>query len=139
MALVKDTPDIEKVQKHLFPCDRRPHIESCPLAENRFLFHYRITLLWNAKYLFTGEHFAWVSGMNRFGSFRNACWYSWGKQIDSVKKMESFKKWNGYFPAMVNRGRLTRVISRKSSDNQHSGYSLFNKYQVLRHLDFVSL
>jgi len=47
-------------------------------------------LLWKEKYLFTGDHFSWFPKQNRFGSFRNACWYSWDIQIQSVEKM-----WNG--------------------------------------------
>ena len=57
-----------------------------------------LVLLWNSKYLFTGDHFAWISSLNKFASFRNACWYSWEKQIESVKKMENFQDVEWVFP-----------------------------------------
>jgi len=74
-----------------------------------------IVLLWQEKYLFTGDHYAWLSSLNQFGSFPDACWYSWKKQIESVNLMSLFKdvewvlpghgKWGkvskGEFPAIV--------------------------------------
>lgn len=49
-------------------------------------------LLWDEKYLFTGDHFAWLNRLNRFGSFRDACWHSWEEQIRSVEKLKSLTK-----------------------------------------------
>jgi len=46
-----------------------------------------MVMAWQGKYLFTGDHFAWLGSKNRFGSFRNACWFSWEEQIKSVGKM----------------------------------------------------
>lgn len=65
-----------------------------------------LVLLWNGKYLFTGDHFAWVASLGRFGSFRDACWYSWEKQIESVQKMQTFKDVEWVFPGHGKWGRV---------------------------------
>lgn len=65
-----------------------------------------LVLLWDSKYLFTGDHFAWIPDLNRFGSFRDVCWYSWDEQIDSVSKMESFQAVEWVFPGHGKWGRV---------------------------------
>lgn len=67
-----------------------------------------LVLLWDAKYLCTGDHFAWISNLNRFGSFRNACWYSWERQIESVQKMEVFQDVEWTFPGHGKWGRIDK-------------------------------
>ncbi|MCH8903575.1 MAG: MBL fold metallo-hydrolase [Bacteroidetes bacterium] len=66
-----------------------------------------LVMLWNKKYLFTGDHFAWKSDINMFGSFRNACWYSWQKQIESVQLMEAFEEVEWVFPGHGKWGRVS--------------------------------
>lgn len=44
-------------------------------------------LLYKNKYLFTGDHLAWSPRRNSLIAFRGACWYSWTKQIRSMKKL----------------------------------------------------
>ena len=46
-------------------------------------------LLYNEKFLFTGDHFAWLGSLGHFGSFRKHCWHSWEEQIDSVDKLKA--------------------------------------------------
>ena len=65
-----------------------------------------LVLLWNGKYLFTGDHFAWISSLNQFGSFRRACWYSWERQIESVQKVEVFQDVEWIFPGHGKWGRI---------------------------------
>lgn len=76
-----------------------------------------LVLLWDNKYLFTGDHFAWLSGLNQFGSFRNACWYSWEKQIESVQNMQSFQDVEWVFPGhgkwrMVDKKQFPEIIKQ---------------------------
>jgi hypothetical protein len=66
-------------------------------------------------YLFTGDHYAWLSSENRFGSFREACWYSWEKQIESVQKMSAFQHVEWVFPGhgkwgKVEKGQFPNII-----------------------------
>ncbi len=63
-------------------------------------------LLWKNKYLFTGDHFAWLRQLNHFGSFRDACWYSWETQIKSVDKLKNLEEVQWIFPGHGRRGRI---------------------------------
>ncbi len=65
-------------------------------------------LLWNERYLFTGDHFAWLRRLKRWGSFSDACWDSWEKQIGSVKKLKMLKNVEWVFPGHGNRGEIQR-------------------------------
>ena len=47
-------------------------------------------LLYNNKFLFTGDHLAWSDQLNQLIAFRSACWYSWPKLIKSMKKLANY-------------------------------------------------
>jgi len=83
-----------------------------------------LVLLWQAKYLFTGDHYAWDAQHHRFESFRDACWYSWDKQIDSVEKMAAFRDVEWVFPGHGQWGRVEQGtfpdIIRQSVQWMHS-------------------
>jgi len=64
-------------------------------------------LLWDDKYLFTGDHFAWLNSLNRFGSFRDACWHSWEEQIGSVEKLRLLTGVQWVFPGHGHRKQVT--------------------------------
>lgn len=63
-------------------------------------------LLWEDKFLFTGDHFSWLPKLNHFGSFRGACWFSWDVQIESVKKLKNYKNVEWVFPGHGHRGKV---------------------------------
>ena len=65
-----------------------------------------VVLLWQEKYLFSGDHFAWLPGLRRFGSFRDYCWYSWEVQIASVERMQIHRHVEWVFPG---HGKWSRV------------------------------
>ncbi len=65
-----------------------------------------LVLLWEERYLFTGDHFAWLRRLNRWGSFRDACWDSWKKQINSVAKLKVLKDVQWIFPGHGSRGEI---------------------------------
>lgn len=46
-----------------------------------------IVLLLDGKFLFTGDHLAWSAKRGHLIGFRNACWYSWSEQIESMKAL----------------------------------------------------
>ena len=76
-----------------------------------------LVLLWQDKYLFTGDHYAWDPPLNHFGSFREHCWYSWDIQIESVRKMAAFKHVIWVFPGHgkwgeVPEGQFPHIISQ---------------------------
>ncbi len=83
------------------------------IGSGRILFtpgHTRghLMLLWNDRYLFTGDHLAWLPNLNRFGSFRDACWYSWEKQIESVDKLKVCGEVEWVFPGHGKWGRVAK-------------------------------
>ncbi len=47
-------------------------------------------LLYKGKYLFTGDHLAWSAKLNQLYAFRNFCWDSWPRQIESMKKLADY-------------------------------------------------
>ena len=47
-------------------------------------------LLYNNKFLFTGDHLAWSDYQQKLIGFRNFCWYSWTKLIESTEKLTQY-------------------------------------------------
>ena len=46
-----------------------------------------VVYLYRRKFLFTGDHLAWSPNRNTLTAFRSVAWYSWEKQIESMKKL----------------------------------------------------
>jgi glyoxylase-like metal-dependent hydrolase (beta-lactamase superfamily II)/ferredoxin len=44
-------------------------------------------LLYRERVLFTGDHLAWSQERGRLYAFRDACWYSWPEQIESMRRL----------------------------------------------------
>ncbi|MDY7023187.1 MAG: MBL fold metallo-hydrolase [Cyanobacteriota bacterium] len=107
-----DVADHQKFRDH-FGCDRILHVEDITtqtqsveiqlsgLEDIQFADDVLIIpvpghsqghtiLLYNHKFLFTGDHLAWSSRLNQLYAFRRYCWYSWSKQIDSMKKLPNY-------------------------------------------------
>jgi glyoxylase-like metal-dependent hydrolase (beta-lactamase superfamily II)/ferredoxin len=47
-------------------------------------------LLYQGKYLFTGDHLAWSARLQQLSAFRNFCWDSWPRQIESMKALAKY-------------------------------------------------
>ncbi len=47
-------------------------------------------LLYKNKFFFTGDHLAWSPNRNALIAFRNACWYSWKAQTQSMEKLLNY-------------------------------------------------
>ncbi|WP_017315808.1 MBL fold metallo-hydrolase [Mastigocladopsis repens] len=47
-------------------------------------------LLYNKKFLFTGDHLAWSERLKQLIAFRDYCWYSWSEQIKSMHKLAHY-------------------------------------------------
>ncbi len=47
-------------------------------------------LLYNNKFLFSGDHLAWSPTLENLFAFRRLCWYSWEKQIASMRKLADY-------------------------------------------------
>src|SRR5262245_45706116 len=44
-------------------------------------------LLYRNEVLFTGDHLAWSPSRHTLVAFRDVCWYSWPRQIDSMARL----------------------------------------------------
>lgn len=47
-------------------------------------------LLYNNRFLFTGDHLAWSTSREQLVAFRDVCWYSWTEQLQSMKKLANY-------------------------------------------------
>ncbi len=47
-------------------------------------------LLYQNKFLFTGDHLAWSVYLEHLYAFRRFCWYSWTEQIKSMKRLAEY-------------------------------------------------
>lgn len=48
-------------------------------------------LLYENRYLFTGDHLAWSVIKNSLNAFRGACWYSWTEQTKSMERLLNYE------------------------------------------------
>jgi glyoxylase-like metal-dependent hydrolase (beta-lactamase superfamily II)/ferredoxin len=47
-------------------------------------------LLYENKFLFTGDHLAWSDRLQQLAAFRDFCWYSWTEQLKSMHKLANY-------------------------------------------------
>ncbi len=47
-------------------------------------------LLYQHKFLFTGDHLAWSPYLEQLYAFRRFCWYSWSEQLKSMEKLANY-------------------------------------------------
>ena len=47
-------------------------------------------LLYNNKFLFTGDHLAWSSYRQKLVGFRDFCWYSWSELVKSTEQLTQY-------------------------------------------------
>jgi glyoxylase-like metal-dependent hydrolase (beta-lactamase superfamily II)/ferredoxin len=47
-------------------------------------------LLFQKRFLFTGDHLAWDRDEKRLAAYRDYCWYSWPKQVESMRRLAQF-------------------------------------------------
>jgi glyoxylase-like metal-dependent hydrolase (beta-lactamase superfamily II)/ferredoxin len=47
--------------------------------------------LYRDEFLFTGDHLAWDPEEQKLIAFRNACWYSWSEQIQSMQRLLNYR------------------------------------------------
>ncbi|MEG4273789.1 MULTISPECIES: MBL fold metallo-hydrolase [unclassified Microcoleus] len=47
-------------------------------------------LLYNNKFLFSGDHLAWSESLQHLVAFRDVCWYSWPEQVKSMQNLANY-------------------------------------------------
>lgn len=48
------------------------------------------TVLLYKNFLFTGDHLAWSERLNQLVGFPDVCWYSWSKQVESMRQLVNY-------------------------------------------------
>lgn len=63
-------------------------------------------LLWQDKYLFTGDHLFWSQDDHALRSYRDYCWYSWKEQTRSVEKLAHYSSVGWVLPGHGGRKQI---------------------------------
>lgn len=48
-------------------------------------------LLWQERFLFTGDHLAWDRDQQALTAFRDYCWHSWDEQTESMARLARYR------------------------------------------------
>jgi glyoxylase-like metal-dependent hydrolase (beta-lactamase superfamily II)/ferredoxin len=108
-----DVADHEKFASH-FACERVLHrddvrsrtaaVELQPVGRDRVEIDRDLMMiptpghtrghavyLYREDFLFTGDHLAWNERTGRLYAFRDACWYSWAEQTESMERLLEYR------------------------------------------------
>jgi glyoxylase-like metal-dependent hydrolase (beta-lactamase superfamily II)/ferredoxin len=74
-------------------------------------------LLFQGRFLFTGDHLAWDRDEQRLAASEDYCWYSWPQQAESMKRLADYRfEWvlpghgqKVHLPAAEMRGQILRL------------------------------
>lgn len=80
-------------------------------------------LLFDGRFLFTGDHLAWDRHTQRLVAYGDYCWYSWPQQIESMQRLTQHRfEWvlpgHGQrvrLPAIQMRQQLVELVARMRS------------------------
>jgi glyoxylase-like metal-dependent hydrolase (beta-lactamase superfamily II) len=83
-----------------------------------------VVYLYDGRAAFTGDSLALGHRDGNLTAFRQACWYSWPEQIESLRRLLAYSfEWvfaghggSGYFPAAEMRTRLSALIDRMAKE-----------------------
>ena len=73
-----------------------------------------VCLLYQDRFLFTGDHLAWDEDESTLIAFRDYCWYSWPEQIRSMEKLLKHRfEW-----VLPGHGRRYRAVSCEEMEKE---------------------
>jgi len=83
-------------------------------------------LLFQDKFLFTGDHLAWDRDAQQLAAFEDYCWYSWPEQVKSMDLLSSYSfEWvlpghgqKVHLPANEMRQKMKRLVSAMRKGSQ---------------------
>ena len=58
------------------------------------------------RFCFSGDSQAWSRARSDVTAFRDACWYSWSTQIDSLARLADLARFEWLLPGHGDRARL---------------------------------
>ncbi len=109
-------PEVERLLEGDDPNELLPDLVAIPVPG-----HTRgsCCYLYQERYLFTGDHLAWSERRGHLYAFRDACWYSWDRQIQSMETLLGYRfEWvlpghgrRAHLPADAMRSSLERCLA----------------------------
>jgi glyoxylase-like metal-dependent hydrolase (beta-lactamase superfamily II)/ferredoxin len=83
----RGTQDVEMQLKGAEPVQLAPDLLIIPTPGHT---KGHTVLLYNHKFLFTGDHLAWSESRHQLVAFRDVCWYSWPELVQSMHKLARY-------------------------------------------------
>jgi glyoxylase-like metal-dependent hydrolase (beta-lactamase superfamily II)/ferredoxin len=81
-------PDAEVVLDGMEPSELAPGFVAIPTPGHT---RGHCVLLFQERFLFTGDHLAWDRDSKQLTAFEDYCWYSWPAQIRSMERLAQFR------------------------------------------------
>jgi glyoxylase-like metal-dependent hydrolase (beta-lactamase superfamily II) len=85
--ITTDTRSVERQLVGTDPIELTPDVLIIPVPGHS---KGHTVLLYNRKFLFTGDHLAYRRQLGHLGAFRDFCWYSWPEQVKSMHKLAKY-------------------------------------------------
>jgi glyoxylase-like metal-dependent hydrolase (beta-lactamase superfamily II)/ferredoxin len=106
---LKAQPGAERVIEGYDPVELAPGFLAIPTPGHT---RGHTVLLYRDRFLFTGDHLSWNRTDLRLSASRDYCWYSWGEQVESLAKLQSYSfEW--VLPGHGQRVQLSREQMRR--------------------------
>ncbi len=104
-AELSSQPDAEVVLDGDEPIELAPDFLAIPTPGHT---EGHCVLLFEGRFLFTGDHLAWDRHGRQLEAFPDHCWYSWPRQVESMRRLADFSfEW--VLPGHGQRVRLPRA------------------------------
>ena len=108
-------PDAEIVLKGDEPTELAPGFLAIPTSGHT---KGHCVLLFDRRFLFTGDHLAWDRQEKQLEAYEDYCWYSWPRQVESMERLAGFDfEWvlpghgeRVHFPQRRMKDELARLI-----------------------------
>jgi glyoxylase-like metal-dependent hydrolase (beta-lactamase superfamily II)/ferredoxin len=85
--ITSDTRDVEIKISGSEPVQLEPDLLIIPVPGHT---KGHTVLLFQDKFLFTGDHLAWSDNLKQLIGFRTACWYSWSELVKSMHHLATY-------------------------------------------------
>jgi acetolactate synthase regulatory subunit len=85
--ITSETRAVEHPLSGLDPVVLAPDLQVIPVPGHT---RGHTVLLYQNRFLFTGDHLAWSEELHHLYAFRQACWYSWSTQINSMMRLKEY-------------------------------------------------
>ncbi|GAB4382338.1 MAG: MBL fold metallo-hydrolase [Elainellaceae cyanobacterium] len=83
----RDTQSVEILLSGREPTEFAPDLLIIPVPGHT---KGHTVLLYDRKFLFTGDHLAWSEYLNQLYAFRHHCWYSWSELVRSMHRLADY-------------------------------------------------